>query len=151
MTKTRDFQKIFLYTIYMKRFSVHSEIGSLGEKLAQRYLEKRGHTVLAKNYYYEKGKRSGEIDIITEFQEVIHFIEVKTRAIASADQKSQALYFPIEAQVTPSKIQKMLKTATHYLLSTRKTGREYHFDLITVLYTSEEKKAEIQYLQDIFY
>lgn len=135
----------------MKSFCLRSEIGSLGEKLAKRYLEKRGHRVVALNYYYEKGKRSGEIDIITLCKGTLHFIEVKTRHILHTHQKSQALYFPITAQVTPNKIRKCLKTAQHYLRSTKQEDREYHFDLITILYNSEAKKAEIQFLQDVFY
>lgn len=135
----------------MKRFLLRSESGALGEKLAKRYLERGGHKVLAENYYFDKGKRSGEIDIITRSEGSIHFIEVKMRVIANASEKSRALYFPIETQVTPQKIQKCLKTAHHYLRTTKNQEIEYHFDLITVLYNKQEKKAEIQYLRDIFY
>jgi putative endonuclease len=135
----------------MKQFSVHSEIGALGEGLALRYVKGLGHRVLAQNYYYEKGKRSGEIDIITVYDGVLHFIEVKSRHVAEASQKNRALYFPIASQVTPSKMKKCVKTAEHYLRMHQKEEIEYHFDLITVLYTSAEKKAEIAYLSDIFY
>jgi putative endonuclease len=140
-----------LYTKGMKQFSVHSEIGILGEKLAKRFLEKRGHRVIAENYYFEKGKRSGEIDVITVYKGIFHFIEVKTRHIKEETQKSRALYFPIASQVTPAKIRKCVRTAEHYLRSQKMEEREYHFDLVTVLYNSAAKKAEIEYLPDIFY
>lgn len=139
------------YNRDMKKFFVHSKAGSLGEELACRYLKKKGYKILAQNYYFDKGKRSGEIDIIANYQGTLHFIEVKTRLIQTGAEKSRALYFPIEAQVTPQKIQKCLKTVQHYLRATKSQDQEYHFDLITVLYSTEEKKAEIQYLPDIFY
>lgn len=135
----------------MSNFHLTSHVGKIGEGLALRYIKGLGHTVLAQNYYFEKGKRSGEIDIITAYKGILHFIEVKSRHITKANQKSQALYFPIASQVTPSKMKKCVKTAEHYLRTSKKEGFEYHFDLITVLYHSEEKKAEIAYLSDIFY
>lgn len=130
----------------MKRFFLRSETGSLGEKLAMRYLRKRGHKVLAQNYYFDKGKRSGEIDLITIFNGAIHFVEVKTRR-----QKSQALSYPIEASVTRSKMTKCVKTAEHYLRSTHQETREYHFDVVTVYYDPNGKQAEIGYLQDVYF
>lgn len=135
----------------MKKFLVRSKIGSLGEKLAERYVLKQGHTLLATNYYFEKGRRSGEIDIITAFEGSLHFIEVKTRHIAHAALKNDATYFPIEAQVSPEKIRKCVRTAEHYLRTEKKEDWGYHFDLITVLYNSGDKRAEIQYFRDIFY
>lgn len=135
----------------MKRFLLRSETGSLGERLAKRYIERLGHKVLAENYYFEKGKRSGEIDLITSFQGSLHFIEVKTRLWDADSEKSRTLYFPIEAQVTRDKMWKCVKTAEHYLRVSGKQECEYHFDVLTILYHKEEKKAEIQYLADIFY
>ena len=136
----------------MKQFQLSSKIGVIGEALAKKYIEGLGHKVLNTNYYYEKGKRSGEIDIITQFKGVLHFIEVKTKHVLEKPEKSATLYsYPIEAQVTPSKIRKCLKTVQHYLRVTKNQNTEYHFDILTVLYNSGEKKAHIQYLQDVFY
>ncbi len=147
----RDLKGVFSYTGDMKRFLLHSETGSLGERLAKRYIEGLGHKVLAQNYYFEKGKRSGEIDLISSFQGALHFIEVKTRLLEPDSEKSRALYFPIESQVTRDKMRKCVKTAEHYLRISGKQESEYHFDVVTILYYKKEKKAEIQYLADIFF
>lgn len=136
----------------MKQFQLRSKIGVIGEALAKKYVENLGHRVLVTNYYYDQGKRSGEIDLITFYQEALHFIEVKTKHVSSASEKSPPLYsYPIEAQVTPSKIRKCLKTAQHYLRTTKNQNTEYHFDIITVRYDSHQKRAQIQYLTDVFY
>lgn len=134
----------------MKQFQLHSQKGLLGEALARRYLIGRGHTVLAENYYYEKGRRSGEIDLITLYKRKIHFTEVKTRYMSSSEPE-KVFSFPIEAQVTPAKVQKCFKTAQHYLRVSHQEHCEYHFDVITVLYNAETKEAKIRYLEDVFY
>ena len=51
------------------------ETGRLGEKLAARYLRKKGYRILAKNYR----TRYGEIDIVARDGGVLCFVEVKTR------------------------------------------------------------------------
>ena len=135
----------------MKQFRLTSEKGKLGESLAKKYLLANGHRVLAENYYYAKGPRSGEIDLITECQGAIRFIEVKMRVLSEKAKKSLGLSFPPEASVTPSKIRKCAKTAHHYLKSERRESEEYHFDTVSILYDPGVKKAHIRYLPDIFY
>ena len=134
----------------MKHFQLASPKGILGEALAKRYLRARGHQILCENYYYAKGRRSGEIDLITLHEGKIRFIEVKTRYAKAAFQE-KIHTFPIEAQVTRSKMQKCFKTAQHYLRTTYQGHVEYHFDVVTVYYDSVAKKAAIRYLPDVFY
>ena len=50
--------------------------GEKGEKLAARFLEKKGYTIIAKNFQ----TRFGEIDIICRNKEYLVFAEVKTRS-----------------------------------------------------------------------
>ena len=51
------------------------KFGNIGEKIAQKYLIKKGYEIITTNFY----TRSGEIDIITKNENEIIFIEVKTR------------------------------------------------------------------------
>ncbi len=51
------------------------EFGNLGEKVAAFYLEKKGYTIIQRNFCI----RGGEIDIIASKDGVIAFVEVKTR------------------------------------------------------------------------
>ena len=54
----------------------HNELGQHGESIARQYLEKKGHQILETNW------RTGraEIDIITKWNDILVFVEVKTRS-----------------------------------------------------------------------
>lgn len=49
------------------------KVGSLGEELAERFLVKRGFRILHRNYW----RPWGELDIVAERKNKLHFIEVK--------------------------------------------------------------------------
>jgi putative endonuclease len=55
----------------------HLRRGALGEKLACRFLRKRGYKILYRNF---RGRRGGEIDIVCRDRDTLVFVEVKTRA-----------------------------------------------------------------------
>jgi putative endonuclease len=93
--------------------------GAEGERLAAKYLKKKGYTILEQNY------RSplGEIDIIATCQNKLIFVEVKRRSSARFGKGYEA--------VTRRKQQQIIKTANHYL--------KYHnfnllcqFDIISI-------------------
>ncbi|WP_049691402.1 YraN family protein [Anaerococcus jeddahensis] len=50
-------------------------IGDFGEDIAKRYLEKKGYQILERNFL----KPYGEIDIICIKDDILTFVEVKTR------------------------------------------------------------------------
>jgi putative endonuclease len=54
----------------------HLRRGSLGEKLACRFLRKEGYKILYRNF---KENRGGEIDIVCRDDDTLVFVEVKTR------------------------------------------------------------------------
>ena len=74
--------------------------GFLAEKRAIEFLENRGFKIIDKNFY----TKLGEIDIIAAKNNTLHFIEVK----------SGKNFEPI-FNITPSKLQKIIKTAYIYL------------------------------------
>ncbi len=80
------------------------ETGAKGEEFAADTLKKRGLKILCRNYY----TRYGEIDIIAEDKDCIAFVEVRCR-------KAGAIVDPAQS-VTPSKQQKIIKSAVQYLL-----------------------------------
>ena len=59
----------------MKLFS-KQEIGKRGEKIAARYLKKRGYRVVGRNLHFGKN----ELDLVVKNKEFIAFVEVKTRS-----------------------------------------------------------------------
>jgi putative endonuclease len=54
----------------------HIRRGTLGEKLARRFLRKNGYKILYRNF---RGHSGGEIDIVARDKDTLVFIEVKTR------------------------------------------------------------------------
>src|SRR5437660_11228107 len=54
----------------------HIRRGTLGEKLARRFLRKNGYKILYRNF---RGHGGGEIDIVARDKDTLVFIEVKTR------------------------------------------------------------------------
>ncbi len=56
--------------------SEHLRRGSLGEKLAGRFLRKNGYKILYRNF---RGHSGGEIDIVCRDDDTLVFVEVKTR------------------------------------------------------------------------
>lgn len=79
------------------------EKGRLGEDAVCEELEKRGHTILARNYR----KRVGEIDIISRVGRFIVFTEVKARKLGSMVSGLDAVNF--------TKKRKIVLTADAYL------------------------------------
>jgi putative endonuclease len=57
-------------------FMTNKEVGFLGEKIAALYLEKKGYTIMKRNFTV----KGGEIDIIAKKDGFIAFVEVKTRS-----------------------------------------------------------------------
>jgi putative endonuclease len=54
----------------------HLRRGAHGEKLACRFLRRRGYKILYRNF---RGRRGGEIDIVCRDRDTLVFVEVKTR------------------------------------------------------------------------
>ncbi len=105
------------------------DIGLAGEKAACRYLKKNGYKILACNYKRAQGKIIGEIDIIAQKDEVIAFVEVKTR-------KSEFFGLPCEF-VTNAKQQRMIKTAYTYIAE-HGLDANYSFDVVEVLHNGSK-------------
>lgn len=68
----------------MKLFS-KLDIGKRGEKLAARYLKKRGYRVIGKNLHFGKN----ELDLVAKNKEFLAFVEVKTRSYEHIENAEQ--------------------------------------------------------------
>ena len=103
--------------------------GDLGEDLACSYLEKKGYTILTRNFncFY------GEIDIIAHDNNELIFIEVKTRYQNSYGE-------PIEAVNTYKKFH-LYNTAKYYLYKSNLLDAPIRFDIIEInIYENEDFK-----------
>ncbi len=105
--------------------------GICGEVLAARFLRDKGYTVMSSNYH----SRFGEIDIIAVDGKQIVFVEVKARS-------EDSLIMPREA-VTPSKQQKILRTAAHYMQA-YPSNLQPRFDIVEVWVSDADPMIPVQ-------
>ena len=97
------------------------KLGTIGEKIAILELEKKGYTIIEKNYL----TLYGEIDIICTKGNMIIFVEVKLR-------KTLQKGYPREA-VTFSKQKKIINTANYYISQNEIYNSDFRFDVFEIL------------------
>jgi putative endonuclease len=110
-------------------------LGKEGELLAIEMLRKNKFAIVATNFRFKKW----EIDIIAKKDNLIVFVEVKTRS-------NNCLFEPWKA-VSLSKQQQIIKVANDFLIRNQVDG-ESRFDIISILKNKESIK--IDHIQDAF-
>ena len=113
-----------------------NNIGIVGESLAKSYLEKKGYKILARNWRFKKY----EIDIIAQKDNLMVFVEVKTRKNSNFG----------EPQIFVSKQkQAFIIKAAHHYLETNEIILESRFDIISIVY--QEQTHQLEHLEGAFY
>lgn len=111
--------------------------GAWGEVLAARYLRDRDYPILAANYR----TRFGEIDIVSEENGVLLFIEVKTRTRGM-------IALPVES--VDSEKQRKLSLAAAQFLHREPVGTRSRFDVIEVYLDENEQLEKINHIKNAF-
>ena len=116
--------------------------------MACRFLEKREYKIVERNYL----KKWGEIDIVAQNREGLHFIEVKSLAVkpyfAKASQGKDA-YMP-EANMRLWKKERMARAIKTYFLDRKlRDDRDFQIDIAAVFLDFERKKARVRLLENI--
>lgn len=118
------------------------KFGDWGEKLAEDFLLRKEYEILDRNFQ----KRCGEIDLICRKDDVLHFVEVKTRTEAS----TQRFGLPEEA-VTKKKQQRIIQTAFTYLSEKNYGGKiNWQIDVVSIVYYKKDQKAKIKFIKSAF-
>ncbi len=113
------------------------QIGQAIEHHACAYLRQHGLILQQANYYC----KYGEIDLIMTDQDALVFIEVRYR--------NNANYGDGAASISASKQSKIIKSATHYLVSIDKYDKIHcRFDVIDVSGTADH--YQIDWIRDAF-
>lgn len=123
------------------------EIGDLGEKIAQKYLTEHGFTIIETNYW----KKWGEIDIIAQIGEFVHFIEVKTVSYETVEDLEHAITsgsWRPEEQVTDRKLHQIHKAVETWLSENSYKG-EFVIDVVAVRMIPIEKYATINFIENV--
>jgi len=150
---------IYIYNVscetYMKKFTSNSQkIGQLGEDIACKHLISKGFSVLERNYT----KKWGEIDIISEKEGKIYFIEVKSVSRPLVNVGGQACDVTRETNpfisrpeenMHPWKMKRLSRTIQTYLIHKRIGNTPWQFDLLLVYLDLKQKKARVKTIDNI--
>ncbi|WP_295418622.1 YraN family protein [Sulfurovum sp.] len=104
--------------------------GDKSEDLATLFLEQEGFIVIERNYF---ARKLGEIDIIAQKDDVLHFIEVKSGKSESFD--------PIY-NVTPAKLRKVINSA-HYYMKSKGVDIPFSIDALII------RREEVEFIENV--
>ncbi len=110
-----------------------NKLGAGAEDMAADFLEKRGLTIIARNYRC----RLGEIDLVARDGSTTVFVEVRRRATRA--------FGGAAASITPTKRLKLLKAAHHYMSRLRALP-ECRFDALLI----EGEPPRIEWIRNAF-
>lgn len=114
----------------------HNDLGKRGEDIAAQHLISKGHTILIRNYRFEKS----EVDIISRIGDTVVFTEVKTRT-------SDAFGYPEDA--VSARKQAQLKLAMEQYVLENNITSEPRFDIISII--TARGRTDIHHIEDAFY
>ncbi len=112
-------------------------LGHLGESIAAVYLEKQGYSIIERNCHTPHG----EIDLITQREGVIVFVEVKTRSTRS--------FGPPEISITPQKQDHMRSAAEYYMQQHPGLTTDWRIDAIAVQMQGDQKQPLIDHFENV--
>ena len=111
-------------------------LGDAGENFAANYLESHGYKIITKNFRV----RSAEIDIVAEIDDVIIFVEVKTRSSTKHGLPAEAVNF--------RKQQKIIEAASVFLQDEKYFDKACRFDVIEIY--SDSVKFSARHIENAF-
>ncbi len=112
-------------------------LGIRGEKIARRFLKRAGFRIIQANYTCPLG----EIDIVAADEDVLVFVEVKTRRSDDESDPEEAVNWHKRRQVT--------KVARHFISQKNAHNMSARFDVVAVL-IPEAGQPDITHFVDAF-
>jgi putative endonuclease len=112
------------------------EVGKLGEKMAQKFLKKRGYRVRETNFHC----RGGEIDIVAQQRDCLVFIEVRTK-------RSLDFGTP-EESITQAKKEKLIALALTYIDTHQNLPPLWRIDVVAIEVDDKGKTKRIELIEN---
>ena len=126
----------------------HNKTGQVGESVAEKWLIKKDFSIIERNYR----RKWGEIDILAEKDNVLHFVEVKTvsrRSFGGKFEQEINNYRP-EDNMHPWKLRRLQRAVQTYLLEKyRSREPKWQFDLVCVFLDQEKKVAKVRFIGNL--
>ena len=120
-----------------RRLAPHEALGRRAEDIAHRFLERRGFTVVARNYKASNG--SGDLDIVAWEGDVLVFVEVKSRSTEESGLPLRAL--------NREKEQHLIRLARDYQRRARLENALIRFDLVSIVFSIPN---QVEHIRDAF-
>jgi putative endonuclease len=137
------------WAIFIKAVDISSktrkEIGNMGEKVAAEYLRRHGFSIRDRNI----ARKTGELDLIVEKEDTLHFVEVKTILTDEfTDEKYVGDNYDPSLNLHEAKIRKVARTGEWYVLEQEWEG-EWQVDGCLVWLRRRDGRALVRYLPQI--
>ncbi|MBE6048669.1 MAG: YraN family protein [Clostridium sp.] len=113
-------------------------IGTYGEDIACKFLLKKNHKIITKNFR----AKHGEVDIISQIDNIIVFTEVKSRYSKDFGSPCQAVTF--------SKKNTIRNVASYFLYKQKIQNINIRFDVIEVIFNYYNNNYNINHLENAF-
>jgi putative endonuclease len=130
--------QVIMHLLTAERYSSRKELGAKGEKLAAKYLKRKGYKIIQRNYTC----KLGEIDIIAERDRTIVFAEVRT--------KQTEKFGPPQYSITAAKRRQISRAALCYIRENKLVGQSCRFDVIAITFSSESRRPRIEHIENAF-
>ena len=114
------------------------KLGEKGEKLAAKFLKRKGYKIIQLNYRC----KLGEIDIIAQQDRTLIFAEVRT--------KQTEKFGPPQYSVSAAKRKQISKAALCYIKEKRLTEQSCRFDVIAITFSKESRRPMIEHIENAF-
>ena len=111
-------------------------LGRYGERTARSHLERRGYTILESNYR----TRTGEVDLVTEQNGVLAFVEVRTL-------RGAKLGSP-EESITERKRSRLVALAQEYLQAHNIEDAEWRIDVVALELDSRGRLVRLDVIEN---
>lgn len=115
------------------------KFGDRGEKIAEDFLKSKGYKIIDHNYQ----KPWGEIDLVSKKDNLLVFIEVKTRNSKNVE------HYLAEYSINAPKIRKLQKICETYLTENKyPPDQKWQVDVLTISIDNLSNKSEIQHFKN---
>lgn len=116
---------------------ISNPTAKLGEEIATNYLKNKDYKIIDRNFR----KGYGEIDIVSIHQNILVFIEVKTR--------TTDLFGGAKESITRSKIHTLTNTAQFYKLTHKNLPEALRIDAILIDLNTNNEVLNFQHIENI--
>lgn len=113
-------------------------LGAKGEQYAAKYLRKKGYDILSGNF----SLGTGELDIVAFKDNIIYFVEVKTRTVGGITAPADAVDY--------KKQENLKSSAAAYITKYKLQKYKYFFDIIEVFADEKGNIVDVNHIKNAF-